>query len=125
MQRQLEVERLRRDENARREDAERRQQELIKQEREEQRKELIEWLKPFDYHSKHQASTQSREEGTCGWLLTNESFKKWKSGSESNFLWLYGIRTCSVCMWLPSSHCMMQPVAGKQPYCKSPLISQN
>ena len=116
-----EAARLLREENTRREDDARRCQDAERQEREE----LIEWLKPFDYHSKHQSSSQLRQEGTCGWLLENATFQDWRSGSGSKFLWLYGIRTCSVCMRLPSSNCMMQPVAVKRHYCKNPLISQN
>ena len=118
----LEAEKSQKEEDFRRQEAEKRELEELKK----QRRELLEWLVPFDYNSKHQASTQLRQEGTCGWLLENATFKDWLSGSgTSPFLWLYGIRTCSVCMWLPSSNCMMQPVAVKRHYCKNPLISQN
>ena len=91
----MEAERLQREEDARHEEIERRRQEAEKQELRElerQRQELIQWLKPFDYNSKHQASTQLRQEGTCGWLLEDPTFKDWRSESGSKFLWLFGIR---------------------------------
>ena len=85
--RRLQIEKSRREEDARREDALRRERKELEKEREE----LIEWLRPFDYHSKHQSSTQLRHENTCGWLLENETVENWRSGSDSRFLWLYGI----------------------------------
>ena len=85
----LEAEKSQKEEDFRRQEAEKR--ELEKSEK--QRRELLEWLIPFDYNSKHQSSTQLRQEGTCGWLLENATFKDWRSGSgSSSFLWLYGIR---------------------------------
>lgn len=93
-------------ENARRED-ERRRQETEKQELKElekQRQELIEWLKPFDYNSKHQTATQLRQKDTCHWLLENKTFEDWRYGAGSNFLWLYGIRTSSIWFYYFCSH---------------------
>ena len=87
----IETEKIRREDEKRREEAEKQEFEKSKNKRQE----LIRWLEPFDYHSKHQSSAQLRQEGTCGWLLENAIFEDWRSGSETQFLWLYGIRRLS------------------------------
>ena len=85
----LEEEREQKEEERRRQENDR--QELKKSAK--QGEELIEWLKPFEYNSKHQSATQLRQENTCGWLLENATFKNWRFGTGSKFLWLHGIRT--------------------------------
>ena len=115
--RQLEAEKLCREDDARRQEINRLRQERSERQREaessrmeaerQERKELIQWLKPFDYNSKHQSSTQLRQEGTCGWILENDAFQDWRSGSGSNFLWLCGIRTSSVWLYCFRSHSCM------------------
>lgn len=90
-QQKVEEERHRREEERRREEAEKQELERTAQRREA----LIMWLKPFDFHSKHQSSAELRHEGTCGWLLEDPAFVNWRSGSGSNLLWLYGIRMSS------------------------------
>lgn len=51
------------------------------------------WLSPPDPHVNHEFnSTARRGQETGNWFLHSPEFIAWKTGFESNFLWLYGIR---------------------------------
>ncbi|KAI5888570.1 uncharacterized protein SCHCODRAFT_02587820 [Schizophyllum commune H4-8] len=54
------------------------------------RDEIIRWLQPVDNGSKHAISLQKRQEGTCKWIFTHDTYRQW-STRESGMLWLSGI----------------------------------
>ncbi|CAL1704211.1 unnamed protein product [Somion occarium] len=53
-------------------------------------REIITWLDPRDYITKHQSIARLRQRDTCTWLFDHGEFKSWRS-SKSAFLWLHGI----------------------------------
>ena len=54
-------------------------------------KEVVKWLIPRYYNSKHEeASNRWRRSERCSWILETETFQRWHS--DGGFLWIYGIR---------------------------------
>jgi hypothetical protein len=58
--------------------------------REEKRKELLDWLTTVDYSTSYNSALQKRHSETSGWLVNKlEVFHKWKD-SPNSLLWLHG-----------------------------------
>ncbi|CAL1705980.1 unnamed protein product [Somion occarium] len=53
--------------------------------------EVMKWLKPVDYDSKHKTVWARRETGTCSWLLDHLQFMNWRQSMSSTMLHLHGI----------------------------------
>lgn len=54
---------------------------------------IISWLSPADTGMSHARAKEKRANGSCGWFLQGESFKRWRTAHRS-FQWLYGIVGC-------------------------------
>ncbi|KAJ6587974.1 hypothetical protein B0H19DRAFT_923286, partial [Mycena capillaripes] len=51
---------------------------------------IIEWLSPVDFTSRHKAISKDRQDGTGMWLLKDPCFQGWESGSGKT-LWCLGV----------------------------------
>ncbi|KAF8189196.1 hypothetical protein K438DRAFT_958027 [Mycena galopus ATCC 62051] len=56
-----------------------------------ERKKIIEWLSPINFFLRQADISQSRQQGTGEWLLTDPDFQQWVVGSGKT-LWCHGIR---------------------------------
>jgi hypothetical protein len=54
---------------------------------------LVKWLAPLHYNTKHEDSFEKHQEGTGVWLFDNHKFREWESSSPS-ILWIHGIPGC-------------------------------
>ncbi|KAJ7600128.1 hypothetical protein C8J56DRAFT_1019466 [Mycena floridula] len=58
-------------------------------ERAKQRREVLQWISPLDFHSIQAATLSKRTEGTGTWLLQNPQFLEWMEG-KTKLLWCSG-----------------------------------
>ena len=57
---------------------------------EQELRELLKWLSPLPFASKHQAIFSKHQEGTGRWLLEDDTFVEWENG-QSRLLWCPGV----------------------------------
>jgi hypothetical protein len=53
-------------------------------------RDILAWLSPLDFASKHDAIYSKHEQGTCQWLLDHAVFMSWESATE-RLLWYPGV----------------------------------
>jgi hypothetical protein len=69
--------------------------ELLRQDRENNKHQILNWIWTGDTWKKHKFLHQKRVPGTGEWVLNSSEFKSWDSGDQSTSLICHGIRTCS------------------------------
>ncbi|KAL0631516.1 hypothetical protein Q9L58_009624, partial [Maublancomyces gigas] len=52
---------------------------------------ILKWLSRIEYMHHHQIALEGIVEGTGGWLLEKEEFRRWRYSNVSSILWLHGI----------------------------------
>lgn len=75
--------------------------------------EVIQWLTPIDYESKHESVSRLRTEGTCSWLFNHDDYIRWSSSTD--MLWLKGKRKCDNHMDQKATNRSLKLVAGRVP----------
>jgi hypothetical protein len=53
---------------------------------------ILEWISPVDFSSRHEALSRERVEKTGTWLLQSDAFRNWLNGTASNLLFYQGMR---------------------------------
>jgi len=62
--------------------------------REQKNRDILAWMSPFNFITKHKDLISKAQEGTGKWFLDCEKFKQWASGNQSLLL-CSGQRKCS------------------------------
>ena len=60
--------------------------------RDQESREIVEWLSPLNFWAKQNDTIERRQEGTGEWLLKHPDFQKWVNG-EISIVWCPGDRT--------------------------------
>jgi hypothetical protein len=63
---------------------------LTEHQRDEESRDIIKWLSPLSFASRHDAIFSKYQEGTLQWLLDDNGFKAWTNG-RSRLLWCPGV----------------------------------
>jgi len=57
-----------------------------------ERENFLDWISKVDFEKVHKDIYAKKHRGTGDWLIQEEKFKAWFSGSESSLLWCHGKR---------------------------------
>jgi hypothetical protein len=63
---------------------------LRNHQKDEEMREIIQWLSPLNFTTKHQDIFSKHQEGTGQWLLDDKKFAQWEAG-ESRLIWCPGV----------------------------------
>src|ERR1700712_1101845 len=59
-----------------------------------ERENFLNWISKVDFEKIHRNIYAKKHKYTGDWLIQEEKFKAWFSGSESSLLWCHGKREC-------------------------------